>query len=297
MRSVLLTAASNAAIGRSRSSSAITSATGSTRRRRGSRAGPCPRRTGPRGGRSAGTMFQPVAADASNAATSRRASVPSGKSSRGRSPRRACRRRPPRGRGPGRSAASRGTAARCWSTRRAGRRRTARRGEQVQRDVHGEDRHRKAEVVDRRRAGARPRPIRRRAGVVVSSSSSGSPIERRARAGCVVSPIVHRRAAQFSRWPLRRGQRWPCGSSGWPHSGHGGRPAASTRSARPTKARAASGRDPDAQEVRPLLVVVVEGLLLARPPRRPRRPRGPRAGRGRRACPSPATACPPGTPR
>ena len=65
---------------------------------------------------------------------------------------------------------------------------------------------------------------------------------------------------QFSRWPLRRGQRWPCGSSGWPHSGHGGRPAASTRSARPTNARAASGVIRTRSRSGPSSVVVVERL-------------------------------------
>ena len=37
-------------------------------------------------------------------------------------------------------------------------------------------------------------------------------------------------------YPLRRGQRWPCGSSGSPQIGHGGRPPATARAARRVKA-------------------------------------------------------------
>ena len=50
---------------------------------------------------------------------------------------------------------------------------------------------------------------------------------------------------------------WPCGSSGAPHSGHGGRPAGDDpRRARDERARGGGG-DPDAQQVRAVLVLVV----------------------------------------
>ena len=50
---------------------------------------------------------------------------------------------------------------------------------------------------------------------------------------------------------------WPCGSSGAPHRGHGGRPDATIRVARATNERAASARHPDAQQVGAVLVLVV----------------------------------------
>ena len=50
---------------------------------------------------------------------------------------------------------------------------------------------------------------------------------------------------------------WPCGSSGAPHNGQGGRPAADDpRGARDERARRVGG-DPDAQQVRTVLVLVV----------------------------------------
>ena len=50
---------------------------------------------------------------------------------------------------------------------------------------------------------------------------------------------------------------WPCGSSGAPHSGQGGRPAAMTRVARVDERAGGVERDPDAQQVRAVLVLVV----------------------------------------
>ncbi len=43
------------------------------------------------------------------------------------------------------------------------------------------------------------------------------------------------RVAQCT-YPLRRGQRWPCGSRGSPQMGHGGRPPATALAARRAKA-------------------------------------------------------------
>jgi len=53
--------------------------------------------------------------------------------------------------------------------------------------------------------------------------------------------VAGARAAGQWTYPLRRGQRWPDGSSGWPHTGHGGRPAATVRRDRSAKARARVG--------------------------------------------------------
>ena len=86
MRSVLLTAASNTATGRRRSSSSITSPTGSTAPSTLIQSWTMPSPNGPSRSTVGGTMPQPLACDTANAATSRRASVPSGKSSSGRSP-------------------------------------------------------------------------------------------------------------------------------------------------------------------------------------------------------------------
>ncbi len=50
---------------------------------------------------------------------------------------------------------------------------------------------------------------------------------------------------------------WPIGSSGAPHNGQGGRPAATTRVARSTKIRAAVADHADPQQVRAVLVLVI----------------------------------------
>ena len=86
LRSVLLIAASKTAIRRSRGSSSTTIATTSTVGSGSMYAWSMPSPNGPSRRTVGGTMPQPLASDTCQAATSRRASVPSGKSSSGRSP-------------------------------------------------------------------------------------------------------------------------------------------------------------------------------------------------------------------
>ena len=50
---------------------------------------------------------------------------------------------------------------------------------------------------------------------------------------------------------------WPCGSSGWPHSGQGSRPEATTRGRAFDERARDGGRHPDPEEVRAVLVLVV----------------------------------------
>ena len=87
LRSVLFMTASRTAIRRSRGSSSTTMATTSTSGSASTNAWTMPSPNGPSRRIVGGTIPQPVASDTCQAATSRRASVPSGKSSSGRSPR------------------------------------------------------------------------------------------------------------------------------------------------------------------------------------------------------------------
>ena len=247
-----------------------------------SRAGPCPRRTARRAGPSAGRS--PSRSPPTTGTPRPRAGRASRRGSRRAGARRgpACRCTPRRGpaRGPG-SAASRGTAARCWTTPTAGRRRQL------------AVRRRSIATIGGRTGIGSPSASIDSIGPSSPSSSSATCIERRRR-GRARRPsdgsVEERRRA------VARGQRWPWGSSGWPHSGHGGRPAAISRSAWAMNARAAGARQPHPQEVGAVLVLVVE------------RPRA-RLGRllvlvdGEQlarldedelvlSCPSPSTACP-----
>ena len=63
----------------------------------------------------------------------------------------------------------------------------------------------------------------------------------------------------------------PCGSSGWPQIGHGGRPDATTRAARSTNWPRRRRRDADPEHVRSLEVVVIVLVDLARLERCPDR--------------------------
>ena len=76
----------NSAMRRSRGSSSMTMATTSTSASGSTYAWTIPLPNGPSRSTVGGTMSQPIASDTSHAATSRWASVPSGKSSSGRSP-------------------------------------------------------------------------------------------------------------------------------------------------------------------------------------------------------------------
>ena len=199
-----------------------------------------------------GTTPQPVAADDRYAATSRPASVPSGKSHSGRSP--AHRLVDARGVDP--VEADRRVAGSRWRRRRAV-----------------------------------PRPPARRA------ASSSQRVGGRRAAGRTARRRATPRSARQRRYPLARGQMWPSGRAGQPQNGHGGRPAATTASARLAKARAGGAGRCDPQH--------------AGRPRRPRRRLvvGPRRRRRRRPCrvalddhalgrrrPRPGSSCRPGTP-
>ena len=58
-------------------------------------------------------------------------------------------------------------------------------------------------------------------------------------------------------------QKWPVGSSGWPQNGHGGRPPASSTSARAHEAAGMGHVDPDAKQVRAVLGIVRQLEVVA----------------------------------